>query len=160
MNKSFVFKDWFQFHKDKTLIYINCNGCTQEFLDNHNLTLEEYEKMNESNTHCWNCYDCKNCNDTGYITNENNRKIMCNCLKQKLLNEAFNNSNISNLHKENFTKFTPLMYSDEVDIAKFKFNISPRKNILNIKEKAIEFIENFDNSNYKNLLFTGNSGLR
>ena len=105
-------------------------------------------------------YECKKCNDTGYISDENNKKIMCNCLKQKLLNESFNNSNISNLNKENFSKFNDLIYSDEVDIAKYKFNISPRKNILNIKEKSIEFINNFDNPDCKNLLFTGNSGLR
>jgi len=85
---------------------------------------------------------------------------MCNCLKQKLLDISFNNSNISNLNKENFEKFNPLMYSDEVDVAKYKFNISPRNNILKIKEKSIEFINNFDNENYKNLLFTGNAGLR
>ena len=47
-----------------------------------------------------------------------------------------------------------------VDVAKYKFNISPRNNILKIKEKSIEFINNFDNENYKNLLFTGNAGLR
>ena len=105
-------------------------------------------------------YDCKKCNDTGFITDENNKKIMCNCLKQKLLNESFNNSNISNLDKDNFSKFNPLMYSDDVDIAKYKFNISPRKNILNIKQKSLDFIDNFDNPDYKNLLFTGNSGLR
>lgn len=105
-------------------------------------------------------YDCKKCEDTGFITTENGTKKMCSCLKQKLLNEAFNNSNISNLDKENFSKFNPLMYSDDVDLSKYKFNISPRKNILNIKEKSIEFVQNFDNPEYKNLLFSGNSGLR
>lgn len=103
-------------------------------------------------------YECTKCNDIGYLTT-NNKTEMCNCLKQKLLNVTFNNSNLSNLDKENFKKFNELMYSDEVDIAKYKYNISPRKNILNIKEKAIEFIDNFDNPEYKNLLFTGNSGL-
>lgn len=103
-------------------------------------------------------YECKKCNDTGYITIDN-KTTMCNCLKQKLLNITFNNSNLSNLDKENFKKFNELMYSDEVDIAKYKYNISPRKNILNIKQKTIEFIDNFDNTDYKNLLFTGNSGL-
>lgn len=105
-------------------------------------------------------YECQKCKDTGYILNENNKTIMCNCLKQKLLDLSFNNSNISNLEKENFNKFNPLIYSDDVDIAKYKYNISPRKNILNIKEKAIQFINNFDNLETKNLLFTGNAGLR
>lgn len=105
-------------------------------------------------------YECKNCKDTGYLLTENNKTIMCNCLKQKLLDLSFNNSNISNLDKENFNNFNDFIYSDEVDLAKYKFNISPRKNILNIKEKSIEFINNFDNLDTKNLLFTGNAGLR
>lgn len=122
----------------------------EQILKEHGLDLS-YLKPN---------YECKKCNDTGYILNNENKSIMCNCLKQKLLDISFNNSNISNLNKENFEKFNPLMYSDEVDIAKYKFNISPRTNILKIKEKSIEFINNFDNENYKNLLFTGNAGLR
>ena len=105
-------------------------------------------------------YECSICNDTGYITDENYKTTMCNCLKQKLLDYSFNKSNISSLNKENFSTFNPNIFSDEVDIAKYKFNISPRKNILNIKDKCIEFVENFDNPNYKNLLFTGNTGLR
>ena len=105
-------------------------------------------------------YECILCNDTGYITDNNYRTTMCSCLKQKLLDYSFNKSNMSNLDKENFSTFNPNIFSDEVDIAKYRFNISPRKNILNIKDKCIEFVENFDNPNYKNLLFTGNTGLR
>src|SRR5699024_6365807 len=37
--------------------------------------------------------------------------------------------------------------------------LSPRDNIKNIKKIALSFINNFDNSNEKNLLFTGNTGL-
>ena len=40
-------------------------------------------------------YECKICNDTGYYLNSENKSIMCNCLKQKLLDISFNNSNIS-----------------------------------------------------------------
>ena len=85
---------------------------------------------------------------------------MCNCLRQKLLDISFNKSNMSNLDKENFSTFNENIFSDEVDIAKYKFNISPRTNIKNIKNKCIEFVENFENPNYKNLLFSGNTGLR
>ena len=105
-------------------------------------------------------YECKICNDTGYITDGNYKTTMCSCLKQRLLDYSFNKSNMSNLDKENFSTFNPNIFSDEVDVAKYRFNISPRKNILNIKDKCIEFVENFDNPNYKNLLFTGSTGLR
>ena len=86
--------------------------------------------------------------------------VMCSCLKQKLLDYSFYKSNMSNLNKENFSTFNPNMFSDEVDIAKFHFNISPRTNILNIKNKCVQFVENFEDSTQKNLLFTGNTGLR
>ena len=105
-------------------------------------------------------YSCKICNDTGYVTDENYKTEMCSCLKQRLLDISFNKSNMSNLDKENFDTFNSDLYSNDVDVAKYKFNISPRFNILNIKEKCIEFVNNFDNPEYKNLLFSGNTGLR
>jgi len=105
-------------------------------------------------------YECKICNDTGFVLEKNYKTTMCNCLKQKLLDISFNKSNMSNLKKENFSSFNELIFSDDVDLAKYKFNISPRKNIANIKNKCIEFINNFENPDYKNLLFVGSTGLR
>lgn len=105
-------------------------------------------------------YECKICNDTGFVLDKNYKTTMCNCLKQKLLNISFNKSNISNINKENFNNFNELLFSDEVDLAKYRFNISPRRNIINIKNKSIEFVNNFDNPEYKNLLFVGTTGLR
>lgn len=104
-------------------------------------------------------YECNVCKDTGYVNIENKRTEMCNCLKQKLLDISYNKSNMSNLEKENFSTFNENKFSDEVNLAKYKLNISPRKNILSIKDKCIEFVDNFNNPNYKNLLFTGNTGL-
>ena len=105
-------------------------------------------------------YECKICNDTGFVLDNNYKTTMCNCLKQKLLNISFNKSNIYNIDKENFSNFNELLFSDEVDLAKYRFNTSPRRNILNIKNKSIEFVKNFDNPDYKNLLFVGSTGLR
>ena len=105
-------------------------------------------------------YECNVCNDTGFVVDNNFNSTMCNCLKQKLLNVAFNKSNMSNLEKENFNNFNELIFSDDVDLSKYKFNISSRKNILNIKNKCIEFIDNFDSIDCKNLLFVGSTGLR
>ena len=105
-------------------------------------------------------YSCNLCKDTGFILDNNYKTTMCNCLKQKLLNISINKSNIYNIDKENFSNFNELLFSDEVDLSKYRFNISPRKNILNIKNKSIDFVNNFDNPNYKNLLFVGSTGLR
>jgi len=105
-------------------------------------------------------YSCSICKDTGYVSDGGYNMVMCSCLKQKLLDYSFNKSNMSNLNKENFSTFNPNMFSDEVDIAKFHFNISPKTNILNIKNKCVQFVENFEDPAQKNLLFTGNTGLR
>ncbi len=105
-------------------------------------------------------YECTKCKDTGYYTDSNYKSVMCSCLKQKLLNISYNKSNISNLYKENFDTFDDTLFSDEVDISKYKFNISPRKNINNIRLKCLNFVNNFDDLSTKNLLFTGNTGLR
>ena len=105
-------------------------------------------------------YECSICNDTGYVSKNGYSTEMCSCLKQRLLDISFNKSNMANLNKENFETFNSKVFSDEIDVSKYHFNISPRKNIENIKNKCIEFVTNFDNPDYKNLLFSGNTGLR
>lgn len=102
-------------------------------------------------------YECKKCNDTGFLVDSNG--IMCTCLKQKLMDIQYNKSNISNLENENFDKFNELLFSDITDEKKYNSNISPRENINNIKNIALNFIDNFDAPSEKNLLFTGNTGL-
>ena len=103
-------------------------------------------------------YDCNLCNDTGYIT-ENYKTQMCQCLKQQLYNIEYNKSNISNLENHKFENFLSTVYSTDVDKVKYNSDISPRENIEIIKKISQKFIKNFDDSNEKNLLFTGNTGL-
>ena len=104
-------------------------------------------------------YDCIICKDSGYITNSDYTTSMCSCLKQRLYDEQYNKANISNLDTQNFDNFSDLLYSDIVDENKYHTNISPRENINLIKDICLNFIENFDDKNQKNLLFTGNTGL-
>lgn len=104
-------------------------------------------------------YECKLCKDTGYITNSDYTSSMCSCLKQKIFDMEYNKSNIYNLKSQTFENFSSFLYSDEVNAEKYKANISPRDNIERIKKLCIKFIDNFDDPNEKNLLFTGNTGL-
>jgi len=105
-------------------------------------------------------YECSICQDTGYVLTPEHEKQMCSCLKQKLLDYSFSKSNMTNLEQENFDTFDESLFSDEIDLAKYHFNISPKTNIKNIKQKCMEFVENFDDPSYKNLLFSGSTGLR
>lgn len=103
-------------------------------------------------------YNCKLCNDTGYI-GDNYNSEMCSCLKQEIFNIEYNKSNIANLENQNFSKFSLEKYSDKIDKEKYNSEISPRENINLIKNICMNFINNFDDPNEKNLLFTGNTGL-
>ena len=91
------------------------NNKKLEILKNNNLDIN-YLKPN---------YECKLCNDTGYITKNNYKSEMCSCLKQKLFNISFNKSNMSNLDKEKFSTFNENIFSDKINIEKYKYNISP-----------------------------------
>lgn len=104
-------------------------------------------------------FDCSKCEDTGYV-NLNGHYELCNCIKQKLFDIEYNKSNISDLEKHNFKHFNFDLYSDEINEELYNSNLSPRDNIKNIRDIATSFIENFDNPDEKNLLFTGNTGLR
>ena len=103
-------------------------------------------------------FECSICNDTGYI-NQNFSYVMCNCLKQKLFDIEYNKSNIFNLKNQNFDNFSLSFYSDKIDEEKYNSKLSPKQNIELIKKISMSFIDNFDNPNEKNLLFTGNTGL-
>ena len=121
-----------------------------KLLENVHIPLEVKEPL----------YECKFCKDTGYVTDSNNKTVLCNCIKQKIFDIEFNKSNIGNLEKENFYNFDLSLYSDEINEKKYNAKISPRQNILNIKNIAEKFVANFENPEEKNLLFLGNTGLR
>ena len=84
---------------------------------------------------------------------------MCSCLKQRIFNLEYNKSNIANLETQNFNNFSSNIYSDKIDLEKYNSEISPRENIELIKNICLNFINNFDDANEKNLLFTGTTGV-
>lgn len=103
-------------------------------------------------------YECSKCCDTGYVTINNNTN-MCHCLKQKIYDIEYNKSNMHALKKQNFDNFNILAYSTKIDSEKYKSDISPRENIELILKICHNFIDNFDDIDNKNLLFTGKTGL-
>ncbi len=84
---------------------------------------------------------------------------MCSCLKQKLLNISFNKSNMYNLKKENFENFNDLFFLMKLICQNINLTFHLEKH-SKYKNKSIDFVKNFDNPDYKNLLFTGATGLR
>lgn len=117
----------------------------QEILDNHGISLTPN-------------YECSKCNDTGYITVDYKTE-MCSCMKQKLINESYNKSNLFRLKNDTFSTFDETLYDNEANPCKYCVNISPRENIQRIKKLSLDFIENFESTTQKNLLFIGTPGV-
>ena len=147
----------------KSLINNNDKNVLNTLNENINHLKEEKSKILKANHIAEDYfephYECSICKDSGYVTNKDYTTSMCSCLKQKLYDEQYNKANISNLDTQNFSNFSDLFYSDKVDESKYHTNISPRENINLIKDICLKFIENFEDKNQKNLLFTGNTGL-
>lgn len=132
----------------------------QEKIDSLNIEKQNLLNSLKLNANFFNPhFDCSKCEDTGYV-NSNGHYELCNCIKQKLFDIEYNKSNISDLEKHNFKHFNFDLYSGEINEELYNSNLSPRDNIKNIRDIATSFIENFDNPDEKNLLFTGNTGLR
>ncbi len=118
---------------------------------------EFIKKLSKDNNYLNPHFDCNLCMDTGYVKKDNTTK-MCSCLKQRIFDIAYNKSNIGNLERENFSSFNIRAFSDKPNKEKYKSDLSPRENMQIIREKVKLFIENFEDSNEKNLIFTGSTG--
>lgn len=96
-------------------------------------------------------YECMDCSDTGFMPDGK----QCKCLKQSLLNEAYNASNLGDLvQKYNFDTFQFQYYSAE----KGDYPDSPLENIKRIYNRTQSFCDEFD-KNSKSLFFYGTTGL-
>lgn len=87
-------------------------------------------------------YDCPDCKDTGYI---NNHK--CHCLKQKVIDVLYKQSNIIDYINENNFSTLSYDYYEGEDLDLFNRAVS----------ESHDFVDNF-NKGGKNLLFYGTVG--
>lgn len=100
-------------------------------------------------------HDCNACKDTGFVE-KNSRYEKCTCLINRLIKEAYNNSNITDkIENENFSQFDIDLFDDIItDEEK-----SPRKNMEFLKRISHTFIDDFGKKDQKSLLFYGPPGL-
>ena len=100
-------------------------------------------------------HDCQLCKDTGFIE-KNGLYEKCTCLVNRLIQEAYKNSNITDkIENENFSNFDISLFDDNItNEAK-----SPKENMKFLKQISYDFIENFGNKDQKSLLFYGPPGL-
>lgn len=103
-------------------------------------------------------YKCEKCKDTGFVE-DSSGTAKCTCYSQQYINYLFNQSNLRLALLENFSSFNENYYPESVNEAVYGIKISPRQNILKIRDRAMSFIENFDKPNEKNLYFCGPTGV-
>ncbi|MCX7922781.1 MAG: ATP-binding protein [Clostridia bacterium] len=103
-------------------------------------------------------YSCSECKDTGYKEASIGFE-KCTCYKQQLINLLYKHSNIKLADLENFSTFDDSYYPNTIDEKKYGFKLSPRENILRIKERCLSFVENFHSPEEKNLFFSGRTGV-
>lgn len=141
--------------KEKASLIANLKKKNNSLIKEKN---EFIKNLSKENTYLNPHFECKLCKDTGYIQKDGTSQ-MCSCLKQKIFDIAYNKSNMGNLERENFSSFNLRVFSDKPNKEKYKSEISPRENMQIIKEKVKLFIDDFDNPEEKNLIFTGNTGV-
>lgn len=91
------------------------------------------------------------CKDTGFVGTQ-----LCSCRKQLIIDENYNQSNISDLlNYENFNNFNINLYSDNPYPG--YGDITPRENIKLLVNHARRYIDNFDRES-KNIYIFGEVG--
>lgn len=103
-------------------------------------------------------YMCGACKDTGYVEGKEGPE-KCACYKQELINQLFRQSNLGLSEAENFSSFSESYYPDTVNEDRYGIKKSPREHMLNIRDKCLKFIENFESPDEKNLFFCGPTGV-
>ncbi len=104
-------------------------------------------------------YTCPKCKDTGIISGEGLLAESCSCYKQQRINLIHVQSNIRLGGDESFNNFNENFYPNTANEVKYGGKESPRSEILRIKKKCMTFIENFDSSSTRNMLFSGPAGV-
>lgn len=141
--------------KEKSSLLANLKKKNTSLIKEKNDFIKNLSKENNYlNPH----FECKLCKDTGYVQKDG-KVSMCTCLKQRIFDIAYNKSNMGNLERENFSNFNIRIFSDKADKELYKSDLSPKENMQIIREKVKSFIENFDDPEEKNLIFTGNTGV-
>lgn len=104
-------------------------------------------------------FTCSICADTGLVTNEHTLETKpCTCYRQLYLEKIYQVSNILDDGSTGFRYFDETLFADKPNPERYGYDISPREQILEIKERCLSFVEGFTDPNQSNLYFYGSTG--
>lgn len=124
------------------------NNRKNELLKENNLPLDCLEPK----------FSCDICEDMGYVPDSSGALIPCSCYQKLYLKELYAFSNLLDDGNTGFEFFDISYFSGKTDKKRYNADISPREQILSIKQKCIDFINEFDNVQTPNLYFFGPTG--
>ena len=101
---------------------------------------------------------CHKCSDTGFQEGPGGERVRCACLSQLLIERLYQGSNIAPLGEACFEKFNPSLFSDKADYNKNGYRISPRENMIKIRDASFAFIDAFKSGLSKDFYFFGRTG--
>ncbi|NLG89036.1 MAG: ATP-binding protein [Clostridiaceae bacterium] len=106
-------------------------------------------------------YSCKDCNDTGFLKDSDGKPgvIPCHCYRQLLVERFYDISNLNSDGQTGFEFFNEQFYPDVVAPDTYGIEESPRSRAIKIKSKCLDFINNFERADCRNLFFTGSTGV-
>jgi len=104
-------------------------------------------------------FTCPVCRDTGLVTRQDSLETAtCSCYRQLYLEKLYQVSNILDDGSTGFRYFDEILFSDTPDPKRYGSEVSPREQILAIRNRCISLIENFSNPTPVNLYFYGATG--
>ncbi|MGI6122742.1 MAG: ATP-binding protein [Acetivibrionales bacterium] len=123
------------------------NAEKEAILSKHNIPVNYLEPR----------FSCTICEDKGYISKDG-ASVPCSCYQKLYLEQLYKVSNLVDDEGTGFEFFDESFYSVTPDKKKYFTEISPRAQILAVKEQCLEFIDNFADNASHNLYFYGPTG--
>ncbi len=102
-------------------------------------------------------FSCTICEDKGYISKDG-ASVPCSCYQNLYLEQLYKVSNLVDDGYTGFEFFDESFYPVNPDKKKYFTEISPRAQILEVKEQCLNFIDNFTDISTQNLYFYGPTG--
>lgn len=102
-------------------------------------------------------FECSICQDKGYI-NKGSASIPCSCYQKLYLERLYHVSNLIDDGDTGFEYFNENYFSDIPNKGKYALSISPRNQILAIKNFSQSYAQNFGDKATPNLYFFGPTG--
>jgi DNA replication protein DnaC len=98
-------------------------------------------------------HTCTTCRDTGFVGSQR-----CTCYRNAVIPLLAEMANLQTLEGISFDTFDESLFSDKTEPDRYQSDMSPRKQMIGLKNACQRFVQEFDQPETRNLLFVGKPG--